>query len=359
MLQLTKNVRTKLRRAVNTRFFLRYHPIFSLKNWRQVYGVQRNPDVESILSLEDFKFDFVFELMLVLWPVQRNLKTIEVLCQEVDFLDGDIPASMREKDKAYLREKHFELIKKVLWKKIYNLCTIVALEITGDGTLQETHESAPASYESPRSKRKRHDQNELMSGIGFDSPTMQEDAPSSASTPSHTQATAAEVVAAEIEAYKELVNSEPSSPVYSNLMVWWAAPDMARNYPCMSLVAGAIFSMLAGSGGLECDIGGIGDVITSKRSCIDPGMVEATMMIKLNEKYREHDPSKVKDLGKRGYMDHIPSRPEVPVGYYDDEETFEVGEGQVEEPAGETAGGREAAEDAETLRSSDSGSESD
>ena len=41
--------------------------------------------------------------------------------------------------------------------------------------------------------------------------------------------------------------------------------------------------MKPGSGGLECDIGGIRDVISERRGSLGPGMVAVAMFLKLNK----------------------------------------------------------------------------
>ncbi len=52
-----------------------------------------------------------------------------------------------------------------------------------------------------------------------------------------------------------------------------------KDYPCLPMVAKAIFGMLPGSGALECDIGGFKDIIAPKRGLLDPGMVEVLLMV--------------------------------------------------------------------------------
>lgn len=79
--------------------------------------------------------------------------------------------------------------------------------------------------------------------------------------------------------------------------------------------------MKPGAGGLECDIGGVGDVIAQKRGSLGPEMVEVAMFLKLNRHMLIRDTTKVKEMGSN-WKEYIPSRPEFPIdydGYSEDE----------------------------------------
>lgn len=52
---------------------------------------------------------------------------------------------------------------------------------------------------------------------------------------------------------------------------------------CLSHVAFALFGFLPGSGSLECDIGGFSDIIGQRCVSLEPGMVEASMVLNLNK----------------------------------------------------------------------------
>ena len=92
----TRAVRTLLRSGLNERFFNRYHPLAALQNWRHVYGSRATADLENEVDLTWFKYDYVFELMLALFPKTSNLKMVQRLCEEVDFTAADsrIPVSV-------------------------------------------------------------------------------------------------------------------------------------------------------------------------------------------------------------------------------------------------------------------------
>jgi hypothetical protein len=110
-----------------------------------------------------------------------------------------------------------------------------------------------------------------------------------------------------------------SACVYSNAHQWWGNPAQIKAFPCLSQVASALFGMKPGSGGLECDIGGMSDVISRRRGSLGPGMVEASMMIKLNKDRIVRDPTLVEELPKT-WKDFIPKRPTDPADYYSEPE---------------------------------------
>ena len=125
------------------------------------------------------------------------------------------------------------------------------------------------------------------------------------------------VVDAEIGRYNMIVDMSSSTADYNytNFHEWWALPSQKSTFPCLSQVAGALCGAKAGSGGLECDIGGMGDVISRRRGSLGPGMVEAAMMLKLNRDILVGNPANVKDLGARGWKVYIPKRPDYPSDY--------------------------------------------
>jgi hypothetical protein len=88
-----------------------------------------------------------------------------------------------------------------------------------------------------------------------------------------------------------------------------------QDFPCLSQVASALFGMKPGSGGLECDIGSMGDVIGRRRGSLGPGIVEASMMIKLNKDRIVRDVMMVKEY-PTSWKAFIPKRPDDPADYY-------------------------------------------
>jgi hypothetical protein len=90
--------------------------------------------------------------------------------------------------------------------------------------------------------------------------------------------------------------------------------------PCLSQVALALFANKMSSGGLECDIGGMNDVIAPKRSSLRAGLIEVNMFLKLNKDlYHSLDPADVVKLDSR-WESFIPRRPVMEEYDEDDED---------------------------------------
>jgi hypothetical protein len=88
---------------------------------------------------------------------------------------------------------------------------------------------------------------------------------------------------------------------------WWADSRVSNEFSALSRIALAYMGMLPGSGGLECDIGGIGSLIGKNRGSLSPGMIECQMMVRLHKELRTYNIQKVPDLGV-DWKKHIPDR---------------------------------------------------
>ena len=117
---------------------------------------------------------------------------------------------------------------------------------------------------------------------------------------------------------KQFLLEDGSACSYENVQAWWARASTKIKYPHLSHVAYALFGFLPGSGSLECDIGGFSDIIGRRRGSLKPGMVEASMMLKLNKDLLEFDPSHVKEYSKT-WKQMVPDRPEYPSEFFEEE----------------------------------------
>ncbi len=70
----------------------------------------------------------------------------------------------------------------------------------------------------------------------------------------------------------------------------------------------------------------MGDVIGRRRSSLRPGMVEASMMIKLNKDRIVRDPMLVKEY-RTSWQAFIPKRPDDPADYYMNNESGDEDDG--------------------------------
>jgi hypothetical protein len=78
--------------------------------------------------------------------------------------------------------------------------------------------------------------------------------------------------------------------------------------------------MLPGSGGLECDIGGVGDAVSPKRGSLSAGMLEAAVMVRFHKGIISSKMDDIRQLSVAEWQSMIPARPEMPDGYFQDEE---------------------------------------
>lgn len=116
------------------------------------------------------------------------------------------------------------------------------------------------------------------------------------------------VVAAEI-AHLQSIDECVCCP--NTVLAWYNQPIQLTNLPCLSQVASALYALKPSSGGLECDLGSMNDVLCPKRASLGAGYVEVEMMLRLNRHLIPSDPLRVKQLDS-DWRDYIPAnRPAV------------------------------------------------
>ncbi|KAH8964893.1 hypothetical protein BDL97_04G089500 [Sphagnum fallax] len=76
------------------------------------------------------------------------------------------------------------------------------------------------------------------------------------------------------------------------------------------MAALAILANKPSSGGLECDLGSLSDVLAPKRSLLRAGLVEINMFLKINKHLMSTNPTEVAPLDKKmNWENNIPKRP--------------------------------------------------
>ena len=78
--------------------------------------------------------------------------------------------------------------------------------------------------------------------------------------------------------------------------------------PYLVEVAAALLASKLGSGGLECDLGNVNDIITSKRPSLGGGFAKVSMMLKWNKHLMPYDLEKQILLDNSDWENHIPKR---------------------------------------------------
>ena len=110
--------------------------------------------------------------------------------------------------------------------------------------------------------------------------------------------------------------------------------------------------MLPGSGGLECEVGQLGKLVSPTRTGLAMGICEAQMLPKLNPCLREWNTLQIKKLG-RDWEQYAPNRDAIWKAYEDllqleeEEQEMELGEVMKDEEADGSASEDEMEEEAE------------
>jgi len=123
--------------------------------------------------------------------------------------------------------------------------------------------------------------------------------------------TAAQMVNAEVQILKGIGDETKIElwPESAELCKWWARQT---SMPCLMQAALAILANKPSSGGLECDLGSLSDVLAPKRLSLRAGLVEINMFLKINKHLISTNPTEVVLLNKKmnlSWENNIPKRP--------------------------------------------------
>ncbi|BFI36965.1 hypothetical protein MARPO_0010s0097 [Marchantia polymorpha] len=182
-----------------------------------------------------------------------------------------------------LRAQHHTFVMAHIWTKIKGLVAVVAQSIVVQ-------------------RRQKTAMNLLASAVKLL-------AGSSSSSSSSAPTIAAQIVADEISVLQSTTDPD-DWPEPADLCQWYAQKH--NQMPCISQVVLAVLANKSSSGGLECDLGCMTDVIAPKRSAMRAGMVEINMFLKINKKLMKTNPADVVLLDKK-WQDRIPRRPAMAV----------------------------------------------
>jgi hypothetical protein len=337
----TRRVIKMMREGLTRRYYRRFHPVSALKKPRKLSSL-----TEANVELSDFKASYLFEMALLFDPEMYKGAFIDKNCKCIDIYDEELLPATTPKSRGtlapveQLRTTHAGLVKAALWKKIRELALLAGRSLADRNRAvnvsQSTHSSpvspvlpsqdtlivSQLSVSPPRKKRRS-----LAATMGYASPLS---TASPGGSPSQEGVlSVSEQVDREIQDYKTLGvtwthGRETRSLADCNAIEWWCSWG-SRDFPILAKVALAIFGILPGSGGLECDIGGFKDVIGPKRSRLDPAAVEMHLVVDKNKDLSELDPGKLVQLPKE-WERMYPSRPASPVDYHVGEELERPGD---------------------------------
>ncbi|KAH9538130.1 hypothetical protein CY35_16G089700 [Sphagnum magellanicum] len=121
--------------------------------------------------------------------------------------------------------------------------------------------------------------------------------------------TAAQMVNAKVQILKG-IGAKTNIELWSEsaeLCKWWVRQT---SMPCLMQATLAILANKPSSGGLECDLGSLSDVLAPKRSSLCAGLVEINMFLKINKHLIPTNPAEVAPLDKKmNWENNIPKRP--------------------------------------------------
>ncbi|CAK9214988.1 unnamed protein product [Sphagnum troendelagicum] len=121
--------------------------------------------------------------------------------------------------------------------------------------------------------------------------------------------TATQMVNAEVQILKG-IGAETNIELWlksAELCKWWARQT---SMPYLMQAALAILANKPSSGGLECDLGSLSDVLAPKRSLLRADLVEINMFLKINKYFIPTSAAEVALLDKKmNWENNIPKRP--------------------------------------------------
>jgi hypothetical protein len=321
---ISRSVIQKMRSALDKRYFYRYHPLNSLRDKDQWSSLTTTTTVD----LSYFKSAYVFEMLLLLHPELYKGAFVRENCNLIDIFETGLKR-MRYPNlpgTPELRNQHAELLLAALWRKIRQLAMEAGRATPSVARQLDLNSQSPvdSNHQTPPRKCPRHS---LMSELGYASSESASEAETT--SPVAPPMSIAEQVDMEIRRWRSLGDNwkhhkqdrRLPKDGSSTAIDWWVKWGETEDFPCLTKVALALFSLLPGSGALEWDIGCFKDIVQPKRASLGPGVVEMNVVVGLNRSLHELDTTKVAPL-RENWAECIPTRPSSPVGYHDGEEDY-------------------------------------
>ncbi|CAK9275004.1 unnamed protein product [Sphagnum jensenii] len=200
----------------------------------------------------------------------RNILAKLINATNIDRLD--IPVGWTQES---LQKQHFMFVNQFIWNKIICLAETIAAPIVLKK--QQMAGSTPAGRLERLAKRIKT--LELLSAA-LD--IVADDDKKDVNGSGECFKTVAQMVNAEVQILKGIGDETNIElwPESAELCKWWARQT---SMPCLMQAALAILANKPSSGGLECDLGSLSDVMAPKRSSLCAGLVEINMFLKINK----------------------------------------------------------------------------
>jgi hypothetical protein len=257
--------------------------------------------LKNVLEETDFKFSYLIDAQSMLYPPMTSGKILAKLINATNIDRLDIPVGWTQES---LQKQHFVFVNQFIWNKIKCLAETVVAPIVLKK--QQMAGSTPARrLERPAKRVKTL---ELLSAA-LD--IVADDDKKDVNGSGERFETAAQIVNAEVQILKG-IGAETNIelwPESAKLCKWWARQT---SMPCFMQAALAILANKPSSGGLECDLGSLSDILAPKRSSMHAGLVEINMFLKINKHLIPTNPAEVAPLDKKmnlNWENNIPKRP--------------------------------------------------
>jgi len=254
--------------------------------------------LKNVLEETDFKFSYLIDAQSMMYPPMTSGKILAKLINATNIDRIDIPIGWTQES---LQKRHFVLVNQFIWNKIKCLAETVAAPIVLKK--QQMAGSTPA-WRLERSAKRVKTLKLLSAAFNIVADDDKKDVNGSGE---HFEMVA-QMVNAEVQILKG-IGAETNIelwPESAELCKWWAHQT---SMPCLMQAALAILANKPSSGGLECDLGSLLDVLAPKRSSLRAGLVEINMFLKINKHLIPTNPIEVAPLDKKmNWENNIPKR---------------------------------------------------
>lgn len=321
----TTQVRQKLLQAASTRYFDRYNAFRALRKPAKFYGPRSKVGIFDA-ERSDFKFSYMFDIVAALWPGMSDGVVLRKLIDAMPISEKLLMKFNLSPNRIWtdesVRDHHFALIHHFLWSSIRSMAMKVAVSLIeerrGKGIILQ---SSTNKINAIRKRKREANPVEQMNALlGIDGGVNEENDASELDEDdvNDVHSVASKMVDAEIQMFKKIPKSACPKP--TEFVTWWAKSDETKNLPCLRIVVSALSGLKVGSGGLECDIGVMVDLVTPKRASLSDGYVEALSFLKLNQEHLPFDPTLVPTLSNSSWKKFMPGNGRVPPFVAQDED---------------------------------------
>jgi hypothetical protein len=307
----TTIVRQKLLQGASARYFNRYNAFAALRNPSKFYGPRSSVDIHDACR-SDFKFSYLFDIVSALWPGMSDGVVLQKLIDAPTLSDELLAKFNKSSNGSWtvqsIRANHFAMIQNYIWSSIRGMALKVAVHRIREQRAKGVVMPLSSRESNPR-KRKRdvNSVEQMNSLLGLEGGVDEIDydpEPNEDDGTDDIHVVATKMVDAEIALFKSIPKSACPDPAkYAD---WWMKSDDTKDLACLSVVTSSLSALKVGSGGLECDIGVMVDLVTPKRASIGKGFVEALSFLKLNKELIPFDPTLIPPLPNSSWKSSIP-----------------------------------------------------